>query len=327
MKKRETLIDKIKRMYYEEETSINDIAKEVGLSVKSLNQYFKKYQNLHRSLEEGKRIKQKLYEENEQLVFEFKRLTKLKSKDDFNLTIFCDDYNLNYNRFYSFIRKYHHEIDTSKGMFGKSRRKKESCNNRRKLRDSDLSEVKHLYYEDKKTYKEIGAIFGCRDSTVCLYFKKFGLEPRTKSENGKMVHEKFPKLIEWQRINSTKNYLKRRKFGTKPEKRFAEYCTANSIEFIEQYRKVGNAHPYDFFLPEYNTIVEIDGTYWHTKPEQIEKDKIQTEQALEKGYNVIRIDTDQLKKNKNNFDPWYNEIKRMERFNGERKRGRLLEVE
>jgi hypothetical protein len=38
-----------------------------------------------------------------------------------------------------------------------------------------------------------------------------------------------------------------------------------------------------------NKIIEFDGDYWHSKPEQIKKDKLRDEFLLSKGYEILRI--------------------------------------
>ncbi len=36
----------------------------------------------------------------------------------------------------------------------------------------------------------------------------------------------------------------------------------------------------DFFLPDYNLAIEVNGEYWHTRPEQMERDQ-RKQEALE----------------------------------------------
>lgn len=332
MKKKKNKLDEsdlteVKRLYYDEGLTQTRIGEIYGIDSSIVSKFFKERGLKVRTPKEYQILRGKSFRKKEELYQEFLKLLEQNSEDSSSIMVFCDVKKLSYSSFYQFVRKYHPECDTTRGLNTYSKRRQDSYDEKRKLKESDFDEIVRLYYVEKKSYKEIGEIFGYTSDSVCYYFKKYGLKPRSISENYTLALEKFPELWEKYRQEGFKAYMSRRSYGTTQEQQFAEYCTTNNIEFVEQYRKVGNAHPYDFFLPEYNTIVEIDGTYWHTKPEQKEKDEIQTEQALEKGYNVMRIDTDQLKKNNNNFDLWYNEIKKMERFNGERKRGRLLEVE
>ena len=107
---------------------------------------------------------------------------------------------------------------------------------------------------------------------------------------------KDPVLRERNRERLIELYVSRRKYGTKPERDFEHWLRENNIEFESQYRRVGNKHPYDYFLPQYNLLVEIDGHYWHSKPEQKIKDRKHNRDAKRKGYDIVRIDTLKLKK-------------------------------
>ena len=46
---------------------------------------------------------------------------------------------------------------------------------------------------------------------------------------------------------------------TNPEKEFKKFLEDNNIMYVQQYRINGFKHPYDFYLPNSNLIVEIDG--------------------------------------------------------------------
>lgn len=51
---------------------------------------------------------------------------------------------------------------------------------------------------------------------------------------------------------------------TIPHKKFAELLTNNNIKFEEE--KIIDKWSFDFFLPDSNTYVEIDGDYFHSNP-------------------------------------------------------------
>ena len=94
--------------------------------------------------------------------------------------------------------------------------------------------------------------------------------------------------------------------NTKGEKEIAAWLTARNIEFAQQYQIPGHLHPYDFYLPEYHTIIEFDGahhwlaTWWLSSAAtaeeregimlaQHDKDYDETMLALDKGYMIVRI--------------------------------------
>ena len=64
-------------------------------------------------------------------------------------------------------------------------------------------------------------------------------------------------------IINSKEPLKK---GTRPEKEFAELLDFYNIEYIFQKAvpwKRGWKKWYDFYIPESNALIEVDGTYWH----------------------------------------------------------------
>lgn len=101
---------------------------------------------------------------------------------------------------------------------------------------------------------------------------------------------------------------KGKKTGTKPELAFIEWCKYHQIDFIHQYDvpwKRGWKKWYDFYLPKYRLLIEIDGVYWHgkglkdaelneqqknTRRNDIEKNKL----AALRGYNLLRIWEDEI---------------------------------
>mgnify|MGYP003641888982 CR=1 FL=1 len=47
-----------------------------------------------------------------------------------------------------------------------------------------------------------------------------------------------------------------------------------------------------------NKIIEFDGDYWHSKPEQIKKDKLRDEYLIGKGYKILRVKESEYKMGK-----------------------------
>lgn len=57
--------------------------------------------------------------------------------------------------------------------------------------------------------------------------------------------------------------------ATKPERYFSELLEELNITYISQKLitslNFGRCY-YDFYLPDYNTVIEVDGDYWHGNP-------------------------------------------------------------
>lgn len=54
-------------------------------------------------------------------------------------------------------------------------------------------------------------------------------------------------------------------------------------------------HCYDFNLSDYNILIEVDGNYWHSTPQQKTRDALCETKATEHGYTIYRISEDLLK--------------------------------
>ena len=90
-----------------------------------------------------------------------------------------------------------------------------------------------------------------------------------------------------------------------PEIKTKELLEKYNIDFILQKFIVDRY--YDFYIPRFNTLLEIDGIYWHSKnlrDEQLTKaqyfnrqnDNYKNKLAIEQGYTLIRIWEDELDK-------------------------------
>lgn len=48
-------------------------------------------------------------------------------------------------------------------------------------------------------------------------------------------------------------------------------------------------YPVDFYLPDYNMVIECDGDYWHSLPKSIERDARKDKYLTAHGYKVVRL--------------------------------------
>lgn len=126
-----------------------------------------------------------------------------------------------------------------------------------------------------------------------------GREPFSKGKTYEELYgvEKAKLLREKNRQQALRNYDKITKEDTKPEKIVENYLLFNDILYIKQYKyKYGVA---DFWLPESNLIIEVDGEYWHNKPKRKIKDYWTTNWLIKNYYNVLRITDVELYKDYN----------------------------
>ena len=106
-------------------------------------------------------------------------------------------------------------------------------------------------------------------------------------------------------MNSNNPILPRKR--TQLEDPFAQWLVFKNIKFVRQFKPFKDRRfACDFYLPDYNVLIEIDGSYWHKKDLTECKTKIQKRNffnditkdklAFKFGYRLIRIlekETDQ----------------------------------
>jgi very-short-patch-repair endonuclease len=89
------------------------------------------------------------------------------------------------------------------------------------------------------------------------------------------------------------------KTESKLEKEFQSILNGLGISYIFQY--IVNGYNYDFYIPDKNILIEVDGDWWHCNPElniqpvyesqkhTIEHDLIKNKIALDNGYQLLRF--------------------------------------
>jgi len=65
-----------------------------------------------------------------------------------------------------------------------------------------------------------------------------------------------------------------------------------NINFKQQFRIENKC--YDFYLPNYNILIEVDGRYWHNRNDSIINDKYKNELAKRYNYKLVRIWDDEI---------------------------------
>lgn len=121
------------------------------------------------------------------------------------------------------------------------------------------------------------------------------------------------KMKQVSKLSNKKRYKKKKKakYGTSNlEKKFAsEFLDKIGVKYIYQYEAKSIGRFYDFFLPEENLIIEVDGDYFHSfnlKYEQMNPtqkknkriDEIKNKWALENGIPILRIWEHDINNNK-----------------------------
>lgn len=105
--------------------------------------------------------------------------------------------------------------------------------------------------------------------------------------------------------NSIHYTLSKKKKNTKPERELKVILKELNIKFKQSYKYKG--HNYDFYLPEFNMLVEVDGNYWHgknlkwdelndTQKNSRKNDEKKNKICLETQQSLIRLWEDEINK-------------------------------
>lgn len=140
-----------------------------------------------------------------------------------------------------------------------------------------------IYEKYQDVYRNHGDVY--RDMLF------YDIPLRDYKSSGKISYthqDRYDKMI----VANRKTLLNNRRSGpTDIELMFATWCMENDINYEFQYVIDGEEteHAYDFYLPDFNLIVETDGEYWHETPIAKMKDEIFEESARRFGYHLIRL--------------------------------------
>lgn len=81
-------------------------------------------------------------------------------------------------------------------------------------------------------------------------------------------------------------------YDTGIELKFAKFLEDHNIEYIKQFVLENDSGKwlFDFYLPELNMLIEIDGEYWHSKSlEIVNRDRKKGNEAIKENYFFLRL--------------------------------------
>jgi len=141
---------------------------------------------------------------------------------------------------------------------------------------------------------------------ICLYcneefvYKRYGnARPRKFCSHSCHVSHRNR---EWQEKG-----MKKLKFTSSLEDKFANFLDQENISYQRQVFIEGLNHPFDFKING-DTLVEIDGDYWHNVekfPNKNEQDRREEKFAVKNGYYVFRFSESNIKENFNEIKEYF----------------------
>jgi very-short-patch-repair endonuclease len=168
-------------------------------------------------------------------------------------------------------------------------------------------ELKFLYVEEEQTIKTIRGIFDCTHQSVLEELERHGIRQRTISEDSEITW-RSERMREGARKNCndgisgirklSKNKTNGKYWNTSLEKIFKKSCRKFGVRYKQSYQIQKGGHFYDFFLPQYNVLIECDGEYWHNNDKQRIRDKRHNKEARILKFEIKRFFGNDLKRGK-----------------------------
>jgi very-short-patch-repair endonuclease len=176
-----------------------------------------------------------------------------------------------------------------------SEKSKRSSEKRRKDKLIDFELVEELYYNQKKSLREIAEIYGIARVSLGRILRRRGYKLREINEwrRGRPPWNKgrkcTPEEVEQCRLAGAQGLLVQQKgYGTSIELKTDAFLKEIRLDYHHQYL-VNNKFLVDFYIPSLNMIIECDGDYWHSRPEVVKRDNAKNAYIPKCGYHLLRI--------------------------------------
>lgn len=172
------------------------------------------------------------------------------------------------------VNRYTDNIGKNNGMYGK----KAWNNGLTKITDNRISKIANslsLTMKQKSLNGELSNPFKSEYWTK----ERRAIQSQKKKDFYKLHPEQHPN----RKLSSNRNKM------TYPEQLVYDYLNNNNINFIAQY-KIEDKW-YDFYLQDYNVVIEVDGVKWHCTDKAKQNDLYKDQLAYKHNLNIYRITT------------------------------------
>lgn len=164
-----------------------------------------------------------------------------------------------------------------------------SCRPRRTVSDERRAQM-------SKTMKDLHAAGLLKKSNVAR--KRWWANPDSKVWHGRIVKRALDNPETRKKMSNSAKLRVARDGVNVPhgpsslEISISNVLTKMGVEFSTEYIIPGSRWRYDFYVSKHNLLIECDGIYWHSFPEQKVRDADKTQLATENGYKLLRIPGD-----------------------------------
>lgn len=164
--------------------------------------------------------------------------------------------------------------------------------------------LEQLYINQQLSTHEIAKLLGYRHhGQVVEEMKYYNIDRRSYKDAGALLYEKHPEKRDLHREQFYAGITGPKSSNiTSLERKFMDWAVTNGVDFEYQFQIRKNWHRYDFLIVNTNIIVEMDGDFWHSLPEHVERDRKYDDTAHSHGYTVVRIRESDVQCNTSVFD-------------------------
>jgi G:T-mismatch repair DNA endonuclease (very short patch repair protein) len=155
------------------------------------------------------------------------------------------------------------------------------------------------HFGDPKAKKRVDAIIKTRKAKFMSGEYNHILEHVSQKRSKKIIDKiSNTKKQQWE----TGKIGKKKYKPSKLEKTFTNILDLLEINYETSYYIKDIKAFYDVYLPEYNILIEVDGDFWHSNPlkypngpinkcqiQNVARDKIKSQWALDNGYKLLRF--------------------------------------
>lgn len=183
-----------------------------------------------------------------------------------------------------------------KGISSWNKGKHHTLETKLKMHYSHLGQVTYIRTPEtnlKNSLSMLGKPSKKKNKTYNEIFKTPHNAEKVKKKISETEKQTIRKLVEQNNHIYTSGHKHFK--ATKPELKFKDMIINNGFIENEDFKHgkgiydIKHGYIADFYFPKTNTVVEIDGTYWHNYPNRLHRDHIRTKELIENGYRVLRI--------------------------------------
>lgn len=152
-----------------------------------------------------------------------------------------------------------------------------------------MDKLSYLYTTEKLSTNEIAKKLDVTGRTVAIWLEKYGIPIRTYSQSSRLLW-KNPDFSNEHKANLRKSRMKQiiPYEYTKIERIIENVIQKLDTPYVHSFN-LGDKFLCDFAIPTSKLLIECDGDYWHSLPNNVRRDKSKDAYARKSGWKILRL--------------------------------------